>query len=80
MIKTDMSKAYDRVQWDFILEVLVKLGFSSKWISLIMQCVTTVSYAVLINGSYTERFVPSCRLRQGDLLSPLSYVLRCCRQ
>lgn len=54
MIKTDMSKAYNRVQWDFIQAVLVKLGFPSKWILLIMQCVTTVSYAILINESYTE--------------------------
>lgn len=50
-VKTDMSKAYDRLEWDFIQLVLERLGFHPQWISWIMECVSTVTYAFLINGS-----------------------------
>ncbi|XP_063942690.1 uncharacterized protein LOC135150356 [Daucus carota subsp. sativus] len=43
-LKLDMSKAYDRVDWDFQKMQLEQMGFSSKWIAWIMLCVSTVSY------------------------------------
>lgn len=49
--KTDMSKAYDRLEWNFIEAVLLRLGFYTKWVGLIMQCITTVTYSYLINDS-----------------------------
>lgn len=49
-IKLDMSKSYDHVEWFFLESIMLKMGFNSKWISLMMECVQTVSYSVLING------------------------------
>lgn len=49
-IKTDMSKAYDRLEWCFFQKLLEKLGFDEMWINWIMSCVTTVTYSVLLNG------------------------------
>lgn len=46
-----MSKAYDRVEWDFISLVLTRLGFHTKWTNLILQCITTVTYSFLINDT-----------------------------
>lgn len=62
-IKLDMSKAYDRVEWVFIREMLARMGFSNKWISNVMKCVESVSFSVMINGVPQEEFKPTRGIR-----------------
>ena len=58
VLKIDMSKAYDMVNWTFLKAVLTVMKFEDRWIKSIMECATKVSYTILVNGNLTSSFNP----------------------
>lgn len=75
VIKIDLSKAYDIVNWLYIHLLLTHLGFHLDSIRWIMSCITSVSFSVLINGAASHFLRSEHGLMHGCLLSPLLSLL-----
>lgn len=74
-IKIDISKAFDSVQWSFLLNVLNSLNFPQQFIHWITLCISTASFSVQINGELSGYFQIIRGLRQGCSLSPYLFVI-----
>lgn len=72
-VKLDMSKFYDRVEWPYPETVMKAFGFTDQWVKLIMSCLSTVNYSVLVNDKLDKLIFASRGQRRGD---PLSHVCR----
>ncbi|RVX19759.1 Transposon TX1 uncharacterized 149 kDa protein [Vitis vinifera] len=63
LCKLDLEKAYDHINWNFLLFVLQSMGFGEKWTGWISWCISTTTFSVLINGTPEGYFNSSRGLR-----------------
>ncbi|KAL2453242.1 Uncharacterized protein Adt_49258 [Abeliophyllum distichum] len=75
ILKLDMAKAYDRLDWGFLISVLEGFGFDTIWIDRIQRCISEFHFSVLLNGRPCGFFHSSRGLRQGDPISPSLFIL-----
>jgi len=75
LVKLDLAKAYDRLNWDYLQGILKAFSFYARWISWIMSMVTTPVLSIMLNGSPTNAFNATRGLIQGDPLSPFLFIL-----
>ena len=66
MIKIGLEKAYNRIDWNFLNNTFQKINFPSNIINIIMACVESTQFAILLNGSITHWFQATKGVKQGD--------------
>ncbi|KAL0308894.1 UNVERIFIED_CONTAM: putative mitochondrial protein [Sesamum radiatum] len=74
-LKLDISKAYDKIEWSFLEQMMVKLGFPPPFICLVMLCVSSVSFSFMLGDKQFGSLVLETVLIQGDPLSPYLFLL-----
>ena len=73
--KIDLEKAYDKLEWSFIKDMLIRINLPVALIEIIMSCISMVTTSILVNGDALELIYPSRGIRQGDLLSPYLFII-----
>ena len=75
MLKLDINKSFDTVDWAFLMEVMQQFGFGPKWIAWVDDLLASSSTRVLLNGILGEIIYNRQGLRQGDPISPLLFLM-----
>ncbi|PKU62018.1 hypothetical protein MA16_Dca012127 [Dendrobium catenatum] len=75
IIKLDIAKTYDNINWSFIYKMLSLFYFDLKFMNLIKSCIESPFFSIIVNGKTHGYFQASHGLRQGDLCLRLSLLL-----
>ena len=74
-LKIDLEKAYDKLEWSFIKDMLIRANIQVDLIDIIMSCVLMVSTSILVNGEALDPINPLRGIKQGDPLSLYLFIL-----
>jgi hypothetical protein len=73
LFKIDFEKAYDKIKWPFLQQVLRMKGFPVKWCDWVTKCIQGGSVGIKVNDDIGHYFQTLKGLRQGDPLSPMLF-------
>ena len=74
VIKLNIIKAYDRVEWNFLRRIMLKMGLPDQWVNLAIETMSTASYSMFINGEPKGLIKPTRGIKQGDPLPPYLFL------
>ena len=74
-MKLDISKVFDRVEWIFLVKLMERIGFHEKWIGWVYECISLVSFSIMVNGEPRGNIAPTRGSRQGDRDKGILYLL-----
>jgi hypothetical protein len=74
LMKVDLKKAFNTVQWPFLQQLLLSYSFPNRFVHRIMQCVETTFFSIVVNGNIYGLFQGKNGVRRGDLLSHYLFI------
>ena len=75
LLKLDLSKAYDKLNWNFLVGLLQTFGLSDQWINWVMKLVSSAFFSILVNETPSHPFQVLRGIHQGDPLSPFLFII-----
>lgn len=74
-IKIDLEKAYDRIKWSFVRNMLIDIRFPNDFVNLVWQCISSPSLKIVWNGEASDSFTPLCGIRQKGPFYSYLFIL-----